>query len=153
MRSRPVLLINFQLTCDYQLVPLVLVFTQCDRLVRTKEFQLREAQPDLDPISRRNQGLKNAEEAFDTCLKSLKVTMDHLKIPMPTYAKVSGMFAPFVLLGIDRWPVRKGYEKEVSNLVQVTTNVAKERVKGDAWVLWSMAQRASLPVKIDACVS
>jgi hypothetical protein len=129
------------------------VFTQYDRLVRTKEFQLRETQPDVDPAGRRGQSIANAQETFKGTLKSLEATTDHLGIPMPTFAKVSGMFAPFVLPGIDHMLVRKGYENDVSFLVQVTTDVAKERVKGDAWVLWSMAQRASLPVKIEACVS
>jgi hypothetical protein len=38
VRSRPVLSFNFRLTCDYQSVPLVLVFTQYDRLVSRKNF-------------------------------------------------------------------------------------------------------------------
>jgi len=49
--------------------------------------------------------------------------------------------------------VRKGYEKEVASLVEITRGVAKARVEGDAWVLWSMAQRASLPVKIEASIT
>jgi hypothetical protein len=82
--------------------------------------------------------VEDAEEAFNVTLKSLQVTMDDLGIPMPTYARVS---------------VRKGYEKDVSYLVRVTRDVAKEQVKGDAWVLWSIAQRASLPDKIEACIN
>jgi hypothetical protein len=121
--------------------------------VKTKEYDLRETRPDMDETSRRSQSVAIAQEAFNTCLESLKVTMEDLRIPTPTYAKVSGMFAPFVLPGIDCLLVREGYEKDVASLVQVTTDVAKERVKGDAWVLWSMAQRASLPVKIEACIS
>jgi len=116
-------------------VPLVLVFTQYDRLVRTKEFQLRGT--DMDPDAQHQQSVKQAQESFRGTLQSLQVTMDHLGIPMPTYAKVS---------------VRKGYEDDVSYLVTRTRDVAREQVTGDAWVLWSMAQRASLPDKIEACV-
>jgi hypothetical protein len=36
--------------CYYHSVPLVLVFTQYDRLVRTKEVELREEYPQMDPI-------------------------------------------------------------------------------------------------------
>ncbi len=56
-------------------------------------------------------------------------------------------------LVIDRSLVRPGHKEDVSSLVKVTRDIVKERVKGDAWVLWAIAQRASLPVKIDACVS
>jgi hypothetical protein len=105
----------------------------------------------MDPASRRNQSVAIAQEAFDSCLESLQVTTDHLGIPMPTYAKVSGMFAPFVLHGIDRLLVRRGYENDVASLVQVTTDVAKERVEGDAWVLWSM-HNEQVPSQIEACI-
>lgn len=107
----------------------------------------------MDPTSLRDQSVVDAKEVFQNCLGSLEVTMTNLRIPMPTYAKVSGIFMPIVQIGIDHLLVRKGYENDVSFLVQVTTNVAKERVMGDAWVLWSMAQRASLPVKIEACIT
>jgi len=54
---------------------------------------------------------------------------------------------------IDHLPVRKGYEEQLSNLAEITEDVCKSRVKGDAWLLWSMAQRASLLIKIDACIT
>ncbi|KAF8258804.1 hypothetical protein EI94DRAFT_1834787 [Lactarius quietus] len=114
-------------------VPLVLVFTQYDRLERTKAKHLR-GKPNMDKTSLRHQSIEDAEEAFETCLKTLKLKPD---TPMPTYAKVS---------------VRKGYEKFVSSLVEITGDVAKARVEGDAWVLWALTQRASLPIKIKACI-
>ncbi|KAF8257547.1 hypothetical protein EI94DRAFT_1757749 [Lactarius quietus] len=115
-------------------VPLVLVFTQYDRLERTKEFQLR-GNKDMDPTSRRRQIIEDAEKAFEACLRSLNLKPGTRK---PKYAKVS---------------VRKGYEKYVSSLAETTGDICKERVKGDAWVMWSMAQRANLPVKIEACIA
>ena len=130
----------------------MLVFTQYDRLVRTKQFQLR-ATPDIDAATLDRLSVEGAQEVFNTCLESLKVTTDNLVIPMPTLAKVSGIFTPTVLIGIDHLLVRPGYEKDVSFLVRVTTDVARDRVKGDAWVLWSMAQRASLPIKIETCIT
>jgi hypothetical protein len=71
----------------------VLVFTQFDRLVRTKEFQLR-GNADLDSASRRLRSMKEAQEAFKGVMQSIKVTMDRLGIPMPTYVTVSGIFTP-----------------------------------------------------------
>ena len=128
----------------------MLVFTQHDRLVRTKEFQLRATIK--DPATLHQRSVEEAKEAFKGTEKSLKETMVNLKIPMPTFARVSGIFCAIALPSIDQFVVRKGYEKDVSYLVGVTRDVAKEQVTGDAWVLWSMAQRASLPDKIEACV-
>jgi hypothetical protein len=129
----------------------MLVFTQHDRLVRTKAMQLRGTGLDKATLDRRS--VEDAQEVFKGTLESLQVTMDKLEIPLPTYARVSGIFYAFVLPGIDHFLVRKGYEKGVSYLVGVTRDVARVQVTGDAWVLWSMAQRASLPDKIEACVT
>ena len=104
----------------------------------------------MDPTTLRSRSVDEAKEVFNTCLESLRVTTDNLGIPMPTYAKVSGIFTPIILIGIDHMLVRAGYEKDVSFLAQATANVAKERVKGDAWVLWPMAQRL---IKIEASIT
>ncbi|KAI9432389.1 hypothetical protein H4582DRAFT_2131814 [Lactarius indigo] len=119
-------------------VPIVIVFTQYDRLVRTKEAELREDHPHMDPTRLHDRGVEEAQKAFEDCLKSLQRTMDRLGIPMPPYATVS---------------VRPGHQEDVSSLVEVTRDVVRKRVEGDAWVLWAIAQRTSLPVKIDACVT
>ncbi|KAH9168574.1 hypothetical protein EDB89DRAFT_2231792 [Lactarius sanguifluus] len=119
-------------------VPIVIVFTQYDRLVRTKEAELREDHPHMDPTRLHDRGVEEARKAFQVCLESLERTMNRLGIPMPRYATVS---------------VRPHHQEDVSSLVKVTRDVVKERVKGDAWVLWAIAQRASLPVRIDACVT
>jgi hypothetical protein len=126
-----------QFAHKYQ-VPLVIVFTQYDRLVRTKEAELREYYPQMDRDQLRELSLKDAQEAFDICLKSLQNSSSRLRIPMPRHARVS---------------VRPGHREDISELVQVTRDIVKERVKGDAWMLWAIAQRASLPLKIEACVT
>jgi hypothetical protein len=82
--------------------------------------------------------------------------MAHLEIPMPQYVKVSGIFVSLQYLsGFDHSHslVRPGYQEDVSALVEVTRDIVKERLKGDAWIMWAIAQRASLPVKIEACVT
>ena len=94
-----------------------------------------------------------AWKAFEICVQSLKRTMKCLQIPMLHYVKVSGMFAPlYNLSGLDGFLVRSGYEEDVSALVEVTRDIVKEWLKEDAWIMWAIAQRASLPVKIEACI-
>src|SRR5271155_795104 len=94
-----------------------------------------------------------ARKAFEICVQSLKRTMERLQIPMPHYVKVSGMLAPlYNLSGLDGFLVRSGYEEDVSALVEVTRDIVKEWLKEDAWIMWAIAQRASLPVQIEACI-
>jgi hypothetical protein len=128
------------------------VFTQYDRLVRTKEAELRQKHPGMETTVLRDQSVQEARKAFEYCLKLLKSSMKRLEIPMPSYAAASGNFCAIVLAGTDRILVRPGWE-DVSDLVQVTRDIVKERVKGDAWVLWAIAQRKNLPLKIEACVT
>jgi hypothetical protein len=52
---------------------------------------------------------------------------------------------------VNLYPVRRGYEDDVSHLVEVTRDLVRDYL-GDAWLMWAMAQRASVPVKIDACI-
>ena len=73
---------------------MVIVYTQYDRLVKTKELELREENPQIDPASLRVTSLANAQEAFNICLKSLQHTMNHIKIPMPRYARVLCILLP-----------------------------------------------------------
>ena len=48
--------------------------------------------------------------------------------------------------------VDPGYEGDLSNLAAITRNVVQDKLKNDAWLMWAIAQRVSLPVKIDACI-
>ena len=48
--------------------------------------------------------------------------------------------------------VDRGYEGDLSNLAAITRNVVQDKLKNDAWLMWAIAQRVSLPVKIDACI-
>ncbi|KAH8986813.1 hypothetical protein EDB86DRAFT_2832575 [Lactarius hatsudake] len=125
-------------------VPIVIVFTQYDRLVRTKEAELREDHPHMDPTRLHDRGVEEARKAFQDCLG---ITQAYDESPRDSDAALCYSFS------IDRLAVRPHHQEDVSSLVKVTRDVVKERVKGDAWVLWAIAQRASLPVKIDACVT
>ncbi len=92
----------------------------------------------MDPTRLRDQSVEEAQKAFDICLQLLQRSMDRLRIPMPRHAAVSGIFiCAIVLSGVDRLLVRPGHQDDVSSLVKVTKDIVKERVKGDAWVLWA----------------
>ena len=132
----------------------MIVFTQYDRLVRTKKAELEDDDPDMDPKTLDDRSKEEAQQAFEVCEKSLQRTINQLKIPMPKYVKVSGMFVlSYCLSNFDASLVRPGYQEDVSALVEVTKDVVKEQLTGDAWIMWAVAQRASLPVKIEACVT
>ena len=79
---------------DCQSVPVLIVFTQYDRLVRTKEVELREEYPHMDPKRLRDLSVEEAHGAYTICLHSLQRTANRLRIPMPHHAKASGKFAP-----------------------------------------------------------
>ena len=57
------------------------------------------------------------------------------------------------LPGINRLLVRPGFQENISEVVEVTRKTVKERLQGDAWIMWAIAQRANLPVKIEACIT
>ena len=83
---------------DHQSVPIVIVFTQYDRLVRTKEAELQQKHPDMEPTALRDQSVGEARKAFEYCLQLLKRSMKRLEIPMPRYATASGIFTPLYYL-------------------------------------------------------
>lgn len=58
-----------------------------------------------------------------------------------------------LLISVDISPDRQGYEAQMSSLVEVTRDLVHKILQNDASVMWAIAQRASLPVKIDVCVA
>ena len=80
-------------TGDYQPVPLVIVFTQYDRLLRTKIAELAED----EGITDHARSEEDARKAFDKCVGLVEKTITrYLKVPMPRFAKVSGMYVRFI---------------------------------------------------------
>lgn len=78
----------------YQSVPIVMVFTKYDRLVRTKRGQLKKDHPYMDDHTLDSRSAEEASKAFEKCLRFLGYTMRRLKIQMLPYARVSGIFVP-----------------------------------------------------------
>jgi len=118
-------------------IPLVVVFTQYDRLVKTKMKQFQRKNKNTTPEVAKQHGEVDASGAFRVCVESLERSMNKLNVTMPPYSKVS---------------VDPGYEGDLSNLAAITRDVVQDKLKNDAWLMWAIAQRVSLPVKIEACV-
>ncbi|KAI0245359.1 hypothetical protein BJV78DRAFT_1365433 [Lactifluus subvellereus] len=104
-------------------IPVVIVFTQYDKLVRTKKAELLDDDEGIDSAALKRKSEKEAGKAFEVCVQSLQRTMDRLKIPMPRYVRVS---------------VRPGYQADVSALVEVTRGIAKEQLNEAAWIMWAI---------------
>jgi len=58
-----------------------------------------------------------------------------------------------LLISVDISLVRRGYEAQISSLVEVTRNAVHDMLQNDASAMLAIAQRASLPVKIGGCVA
>jgi hypothetical protein len=73
-------------------VPLVFVFTQYDRLVRTKikQFQRKNKNTTPELEAAKQQGEEDASGALRVCVESLERSMKKLNVTMPPYSKVSG---------------------------------------------------------------
>ena len=121
--------------------------------MRIKEAELREDYPGMDPDQLRQLSLEDAQEAFNVCLKSLQRSADYLKISVPLHARISGAFPPMYSRCTIWYSNSLGcpsHQEDISELVKVTRDIVKERVKRDAWAI---AQGASLPLKIEASVT
>ncbi|KAH9168558.1 hypothetical protein EDB89DRAFT_1991435 [Lactarius sanguifluus] len=94
-------------------VPLVIVFTQYDRLLRTKKAEIEEDEGIMNPDPARYE--EDARVAYERCLYLVRRTIEGwLKVPMPYYSNVS---------------VRPRYPAEVGDLVRVTVDVIKNGLK------------------------
>ena len=61
--------------------------------MRTKERELGKKYPKIDSSRLREMAEKEAEKEFEKIELSLRHVIERLNIPMPRYAKVSGIFA------------------------------------------------------------
>ena len=77
-------------------VPIVIVFTQYDRLVRTKRAELKEDNPFMNDDTLNSRCVEEAWKTFQNYLQSLERSMRRLSIQMPPYARVSGIFLPLL---------------------------------------------------------
>ena len=119
-----------------------------------KQFQRKNK--NTTPDAAQQQGEADALEAFRVCVELLERSMTKLNVTMPPYAKVSGGYVPLIAHLITTLAVfllvDPGYEGDLSSLAAITRDVVQDKLKNDAWLMWAIAQRVSLPVKIDACI-
>ncbi|KAF9531333.1 hypothetical protein CPB83DRAFT_848858 [Crepidotus variabilis] len=118
-------------------IPTVIVFTRYDKLVEIKKAELLELDDKLAPELAMQSATKQASEVLNEFVQSARRTMKNLNIPRVEHAKVS---------------IYPGYDADAAYLVELTRDIVQKELQNDEWVMWSVAQRASLPVKIDACV-
>lgn len=71
--------------------PVVIVFTQYDRLLRTKKFELEEDDDSLDSNALNRRGEEEAQKALAVCVQSLKDSMRRMDIPMAPFVHVSSI--------------------------------------------------------------
>lgn len=95
----------------------------------------------------------NASNAFANSVLSLDKSTAAFKIPTPPYVGISGANpGSQYRLSLMCCSVSKGHEESIAKLVGMTHGLVHDRLKGDAWVTWAIAQRANLPMKIEACI-
>ncbi|KAN0128099.1 hypothetical protein V8E53_014080 [Lactarius tabidus] len=108
-------------------VPIVIVITKYDQLVKMKEAALLEDYPLMRPSDVHDRGVEEAWKTFGLWLGLLRRMMNRLGIPMPPCVTVS---------------VHPEYRERVSSLLKVTRDIAEEQVKDDILKLWRRIQGA-----------
>ena len=84
--------ITLRLSFRYESVPIVIVFTHYDRVVRAKRAELKEDYPHMDDHYLDSRSVEEAWKAFERCLLPLRHMMRQLNFQMPPYARASGTF-------------------------------------------------------------
>lgn len=134
-------------------VPVIVVFTKYDLLVRSKDYDLDDrvglAMP---PEERQNIIMQQAESAFhEMCVQPL------LEIsPNALYVKVSSKHLHLCVLQSDHWPIptaKPKYRSTLEDLTTLTFDKVEENVHRLASLASGMAQRVSADVKIRTCIA
>ncbi|KAI0246610.1 hypothetical protein BJV78DRAFT_125834 [Lactifluus subvellereus] len=114
-------------------VPIVVVFTQFDKLVRRMEENLTAKEMDMSQEVINKLCLQKANAEFETsCLEPLRKFAPQLE-----FAKTS---------------VNDTYRHTLANLIERTQVLVGHQVEGDVWIVSAMAQRASAQAKIDSSI-
>ena len=79
--------------------PVVIVFTQYDRLVKTKRVELKEEDDSLSEDILRERSKEGARKVLDECIESLEGTLHTMytresQMPKPQHVNVSGINFP-----------------------------------------------------------
>ncbi|KAI0245652.1 hypothetical protein BJV78DRAFT_1365269 [Lactifluus subvellereus] len=113
-------------------VPIVVVFTQFDKLVRRMEENFT-GEVGMSEVDINELCLQKANAEFEmSCLEPLRKFAPRLE-----YAKTS---------------VNDAYRHTLANLIERTQALVEHQVEGDVWIVSAMAQRASAQAKIDSSI-
>jgi hypothetical protein len=137
-------------------VPLIVVFTKYDKLVRREDMDFDKHQREglsKDDIS--DQIMRKASTAFaEECIMPLE---ERLGSQIPPYKEVSRKCACRYCLRISDtdllWPVRKGFESTVVDLVELTFDSVKQHVATAASIVSAIAQKINPEVKIAGSIA
>ena len=135
-------------------VPIIVVFTQFDKLVSREEQALTDDELDMPDNEVDTLVLERANKAFQTsCVDRLESLGRNL-----SYEKVSGSInsvplGVITLTDTSVLVVRPQHRKSLSSLVDITQELVHRHVEGDVWIVSAMAQRASAQSKIDSSIA
>ncbi len=135
-KSHNILILMRSPTMHIITVPVVIVFTQYDQLVRSKVMELRDKKG-VTGKEAQERGEKEADESFKNSIQCLEILVRQLNIPLPKYVKVSGDYPSlsYVATALKFLLVRPGYERDVSELLaffNTNSNVEKKRYPYDS---------------------
>jgi len=74
-------------------VPVVVIFTKYDLLIRSRKDELQEDKFSQDQAVLYSESREEAKKSLKKCTDSLSDTMDRMKTPMPCYVQVSSMIS------------------------------------------------------------
>ncbi|KAJ7239932.1 hypothetical protein C8J57DRAFT_1563295 [Mycena rebaudengoi] len=122
-------------------VPIVVVFTQFDKLVNRMEQELTDEEEDMPEERITQLCLQRAVAEFKkACVGPLERIDSRSKL---TYARSSGLAGS---------QFSKPDREALAHLVQITRDLVQTHVEGEVWIVSAMAQRASARVKLNASI-
>lgn len=140
------------------LVPVVIVFTQYDRLYDQFSYDLaKSGELKNKDKEQRNQRIEKESDKYflENCVKQLE-KIDHRHRPKQMkWVWVSSMvFSIFLVHFVHLCLVdRPEYRYTLKNLTDVTEELVRNHVRESAWVVMAAAQRVNADTKVKSCIA
>ena len=102
-------------------------------------------------LRRKDLTTEKVKEILNNCVASLNDACKRLNVNTPPHLFVSTKPKNIS----DESRAARGWDLDgnVVKLINLTRTIVEEKLLGDAWILWAIAQRKSVREKINACVS
>jgi len=138
---------------SWSLVPVVIVFTQYDRLYNQFSYDLAEELRNKDSMQRKERIEQESERYFHkNCIEQLKHIKYHPK--RMKWVKVSSMdFKLFHRLLYLRIAGRQEHRQTLRTLTDITEELVRNHVRESAWVVMAAAQRVNADTKVKSCIA